>query len=134
MDEGDFAAVFRDVVALMHEHGFDDLNDRILRQLDHVEGPASAHVMGYLALLRAEWALGSRDTADLIVERMNVAVQTEDRRSVAAIHVVPTGLHREIYGREAVDLREAPSLEDVIYPLDRLMEDLLEDRRGPEWQ
>lgn len=105
------------------QHGFRDLDERIIDALPTRDRPPRLLLDDYLAMVESEMALGSRATVESAVQRLTAI---SDRRLEGIVLEVSPEEARLYGGERRVDLMELPDLSETLAQIRTLRSELLE--------
>ncbi len=87
-------------------------------------------LLAYLARVRQVLAERSGGNEGKILDLMNASVRTEDNSPITSVRLALTGLEREHYGQEFVDLATLPDRREFLAGLERIQADIQREISG----
>ncbi len=101
----------------------------IAASLEPMEDPRRL-LLAYLGRTRQVLAERSGGNEGRILNLVNHYVRTEEGGPITGVRLALTGLEREQYGREFVDLASLPDHREFVAGLERLQADIQRESRG----
>lgn len=134
LTEEEYRDLLQSVRQALRRAGFGSIDERVLSDLRHSQGPQGSFydLTMYLKRLIAEISLGSDVQLAAVLRRVRQAADTESGGPIAGFRVELSPEEARRYRTESFDFAPAPGIQEAVSELHAVLEELDSDWHQPD--